>query len=497
MFGKLKEFVGHSRQKVLGRRKNVQASSLDADEMLRERYGNALFASQYDLDCAGLLFTHMGALRLPYLGGHYAPEFSDGSGGHGFSHVFAPQEGHILTIAGEDGDAEARQITPNVICYRGSMVIVDPEGYHADLTQPSRTNDPDNPAGLRRVFRFDPFGGQTNRYNPMDALSHDASGTFEDARVMADMLVMSRDRQDAVEESVRSFLAGALMHVARTRKGTDCSLATVRDLTARRSRDFDDLLVGMAQSPEEEVRAAADVWRALGKGRRKAVRERLDHDLAVWDLPEIRAATAVSDEDFQMRFLHHHEGMTVYLVIPTDRFPACASVLRVLIGQAATCFNKPMFNTPVWSDARPSGPPVMLMIDWMSDLGYMAPLVDRALAYDGRHLKMWWIVRGIEDLGTVCGEGLVEAMFHRFQTVCFYRLDEEAASERAASLLHDLTKRRRKQLFLEDDYEYISAREIRNLPSSTGIALIKGLPPALLRLPPFNEIEELADRHEA
>lgn len=493
MLRKLREHFGQSGTRPAPAR-STAVHGLDADEMLRGRYGHELFACQYDLDGAGLLFTHMGHLRLPYLGGHHAPELPQETRGHSFRQVFGPPEGHLLTIAGENGEAWSRQIIQNILTYRGSMVILDPDGRYHAATHHSRADDPDSQTALRGVYRFDPFGEHTDRYNPMDALTEEASGTWDDAVIMADALVTARDGEDETEQWARALLAVILFHVARTREETERTLATVRELTSGRNRMLGKLLEEMAVSEEERVAETTDAYGALDRAFRQTVRDRLDQDLAIWDMAELRAATAETDEDFQMRYLHLSEGTTLYLVIPEDRLAECAPVVRLMLGQAATCFDKPRYNTPIWADARPAGPPVMLIVDRIAELGTMAPLVDRALAYDSRHLKMWWFVHDIGELATVSGEGMVDVMFHRFQAICFHGVDDEPTAERLARLLDEWTMRKRKQLRIEDQ-EFISEREIRNLPPSTAIALIAGLPPALLRLPEYHDVAELRGRY--
>src|SRR5579884_3657628 len=117
-------------------------------------------------------------------------------------------EGHIVTVAPTRSGKGISCVIPNLLDHPGSALITDPKGENYAVTASWRRR-----AG-QDVHALDPFGlvGQLASYNPLDLVDITSIDAADDARMLADMLVLGEGReagdQSFWNEEARGLLTG-------------------------------------------------------------------------------------------------------------------------------------------------------------------------------------------------------------------------------------------------------------------------------------------------
>jgi type IV secretion system protein VirD4 len=158
-------------------------------------------------------------------------------------------EGHVVTIAPTRTGKGVSAVIPNLLLYPGSIVVTDPKGENYAVTAARRRS-----LGSR-VLAYDPFGviaasEDRARYNPLDQVEN-----VDDARLVADMLVIPDGRAEPFwEEEARAVLVGLILFCIDQPRP---SLGLVRSWLTLSAREFRALLTQMASDPNELVRRSA------------------------------------------------------------------------------------------------------------------------------------------------------------------------------------------------------------------------------------------------
>lgn len=86
------------------------------------------------------------------------------SAGAQYSHVYANQNGHILTVGAARSGKGTTQIVPNLLHWPYSVIVVDVKGENFDITQARRRE-------FGPVFHFAPFRDTSYSINPLDFIT--------------------------------------------------------------------------------------------------------------------------------------------------------------------------------------------------------------------------------------------------------------------------------------------------------------------------------------
>ena len=138
-------------------------------------------------------------------------------------------EGHVLTVAPTRAGKGVSAVIPNLLDYPGSVLVTDPKGENYAVTATWRE------ALGHTVHAFDPFGVVQGEaaYNPLDLIDAASAEAVDDARLLADMLVLpgAREGEQAFwNEEARGVLTGLILHVAANAPAEMRTLPHVREL---------------------------------------------------------------------------------------------------------------------------------------------------------------------------------------------------------------------------------------------------------------------------
>jgi type IV secretion system protein VirD4 len=303
-------------------------------------------------------------------------------------------EGHVLTVAPTRAGKGVSAVIPSLLDYRGAVLVTDPKGENYAVTARWREETLGH-----TVHAFDPFdvaGGKAT-YNPLDLIDAASAEAVDDARLLADMLVLAgaREGEQAFwNEEARGVLTGLILHVAANAPAEMRTLTHVRELLTAPPEPFADLLKEMQASQAVDglvARAAARLLQKAPKERSGVISTAQSHTHFL-DSPRMAEVLKRSTVDFSQL---KRQPMSVYLILPTDRIDAYARWLRLLIACALR------------ATARTAGQPkerVLVLLDEFAHLGRMHPVQRDIGLAGGFGVTFWLIVQDLSQLKSTYGE---------------------------------------------------------------------------------------------
>lgn len=341
------------------------------------------------------------------------------------------EDGHLLTIAPTRSGKGAGQIIPNLLTYAGSCLVIDIKGENYAITGEHR-------AAMfpgARVIKFAPFDDYSDTYNPFDFIRVDADGspnsyTFDDVRLLSEMLVPARPRQEFWDLEARNLATTLLFFVATSYPPGDpmrCMLRVVQLL-------FPSRFIPPAESRREERESAFDdslnTMGEVASRRHNAVlismlNTFLDHDakvragilstcratMNIWLSERLQRATMASSFQFSelkasmCRPLDRHPApTTIYLIIPPEYLRDYSPLLRMIVGLAAIELTRPgaWSDEPGWRTHPPC--PVLFLLDEFPALGAMPPIENGVAYLAGYGVQLWTFAQSIGQLKELYGD---------------------------------------------------------------------------------------------
>lgn len=303
-------------------------------------------------------------------------------------------DGHLLTVAPTRTGKGVGCVIPNLLTYCGSMVVTDPKGENFAVTARARRT-----MG-QQVHALDPFGvldavpGYTGTaaINPMDLLDAESPDVLDDARLLAEMLVVPGGRggdSHFWDEEARALLAGLILHVVSAAPPELRTLPHVRELLTLPPEPFALVLEEMLAS------TACDglVARAAARLAQKAERERSSVISAAQShthfLDSPRMARVLGETTVPLEALRS-TAMTVYLVLPPSRLESYARWLRLMIGGALAAATR-----------RPAAlerPRTVFLLDEFAHLGRMQPVERDIGLAAGFGVTFWLLLQDLAQL---------------------------------------------------------------------------------------------------
>ena len=302
-------------------------------------------------------------------------------------------EGHVLTVAPTRSGKGVSCVIPNLLDHPGSVLVTDPKGENYAVTARWRRE-----IG-QRVHAFDPFGvvGGDATYNPLDLIDAASPEAVDEARMLADMIVLPEGRggdQLFWNEEARAVLTGLILHVAANSPPELRTLAHVRTLLTLAPEPFAELLKEMRDSESAGglvSRSAARILQKAEKERSGVISTAQSHTHFL-DSP--RMARVMGRSTFDLSTLKT-EAVSLYLILPSDRLEAYARWLRLMI------------SCSLLAIARARGQPrerVLFLLDEFAHLGKMHPVQRDIGLAGGFGVAFWLIVQDLSQLRSTYGE---------------------------------------------------------------------------------------------
>lgn len=297
---------------------------------------------------------------------------------------------HIVTVAGSQAGKSSTVLTPNLLRYPGSALVLDPKG---ELT---RRTAADRRAMGHQVFVLDPFG-ETDEpcamHNPMEELGRDrANQMAADAALLADGLIVSNEKDPHWTDAAKNLIRGITLYLLAVEPAR-ANLRTLRELLNTDMATFENLLKAMAGASPDlfdgVVRNTGTSFFAKMKGSEREFHSILstaqEQTAPLDDILSITDWSSFSLADLKKG------PTTVYLVLPGMRMGTHFRWLRVLVQQALAAMER--------TGGR-ADPPVWFVLEEFAALGHLRSLETAAGFIAGFGVQLWSVIQDFTQLKT-------------------------------------------------------------------------------------------------
>ncbi|ANV25619.1 type IV secretory system conjugative DNA transfer family protein [Agrobacterium pusense] len=366
------------------------------------------------------------------------------------------QAGHLLTVAPTRAGKGVSQIIPNLLLYAGSCLVIDIKGENYDKTARYRQSFFDG----AQVFKFAPFEDDTSRYNPLDFIRVGEDGqpipeSYDDTRLLAEMLIPSRNSEDFWDIEARNCLTMILFYVAtsgmiperRTMREVVNLLFPVgtRDDKSPIDRTIMTIRAEAERAENMALEAMVTQFREHDDKVRAGILSTCRSAMAIWLSERLLYATSKSDFDFNdlkrsmCRPIGENPAPTsIYVVIPPEYLREYRAVLRMIVGLAsvgltrAHPWDNPDDKAKGWRANTPC--PVLFFLDEFAALGHMSP-IEQGVAYlAGYGVQLWTFVQSLGQLKDVYKENWTTFVSNA-GAACYYGIaDPDLCAELARQL---------------------------------------------------------------
>jgi len=296
-------------------------------------------------------------------------------------------DGSMVTIAPPGSGKTQCNVFPNLLVWTGPAIVLDISGDLYEHTAAWRANH------VGPVYKFSPLDPEdSHKYNPLTFVRHDPDFIWEDSRLLAEMMIVPSGAADPFwENEARTVLTAAIAYVCYSNEPTERPMYAVLDVLFG-GEPWDDMLLGLRMAIDVRVMTQhATSLASMNEKTLSSVLQTARASLGAWTGERIGRVTARSD--WNPLDLRSGVNPTIYISVRPNEVEAYLSLLRVFIGQHI----RVLIGGPV--PAR-DAPPILVMLDELPRLRYMAP-VDEALNIGRKYgLRLWMFAQSVGQIQT-------------------------------------------------------------------------------------------------
>jgi type IV secretory pathway TraG/TraD family ATPase VirD4 len=318
----------------------------------------------------------------------------------------------LITIAPPGAGKSQAHVLRNLLYLNAPAVVLDIKGEMREGSSAWRA------ANVGPALVFDPKAPEHSlSYNPLDFIGTDPETAWDEARRLADLLVVppNHSRSDEYFEGrARDMITTAVFDVALNEEAEMRSMRGVLDCLYLSGDELVSWFDHLRESQSPQLRRQAAALKDMPAKQRESIFDTARRHLEVWQSPAIERLSATSTISAASL---RADKATLYLCIGLDDVRKFASVLRVIIGQTvhALCRVKPE------SDA----PPVTFFLDELPRLGRM-DVIEEALDVGRSYgVRLWMFCQNAGQLATAYPNA--DGMIGNCAARCYMNPDEDTA----------------------------------------------------------------------
>jgi type IV secretion system protein VirD4 len=296
-------------------------------------------------------------------------------------------EGSLVTIAPPGSGKTQCNVFPNLLTWTGPAIVLDISGDIYEHTAGWRA------ANVGPVYKFSPLEPEdSHKYNPLTFVRSEPDYIWEDARLLAEMMIVPSQSSDPFwENEARTVLTAAISYVCHANEPDQRPMHAVLDVLYG-GEAWDQMIVGLKMAKDVRVMGQnATALSGMNEKTLSSVLQTARSSLSAWAGERIARATTRSD--WSPLELRDGSNPTIYVYIRPNEVDAYLSLLRVFIGQHIRVLT---------GGAVPprDAPPILVMLDELPRLRYMAP-VDEGLSIGRKyHLRLWMFAQSLGQFQT-------------------------------------------------------------------------------------------------
>jgi type IV secretion system protein VirD4 len=293
-------------------------------------------------------------------------------------------EGSLITVAPPGSGKTQCQVFPNLLMWKGAAVVLDVKGEIYEQTSKWRREN------VGPVYKFSPLDPATSHgYNPLAEVRADPDYLWEDARFLADMMIVPSGAKDPFWESrARDVLTAAIARVCLEQDVAKRSMGAVLDIL--HGVGWDKFVAYLeARVDFASMTRAGHSLASMEPKTRDGVLQSALSSMSAWDGERIGRATRKSD--WSPLDLRGGTNSTIYICLKPNEVDSYISVLRVFIAQHI----RSLTSTRV----PPHGvQPILFVLDELPRLRHMPP-VEEALEIGRQYgIKLWLFAQSLGQL---------------------------------------------------------------------------------------------------
>ncbi|WFU79405.1 type IV secretory system conjugative DNA transfer family protein [Bradyrhizobium sp. CIAT3101] len=293
-------------------------------------------------------------------------------------------EGFVLLFAPTRTGKGYSVVIPNLLEYPGSIIVIDIKGENHAIT--SRARALRGPVWTLNVM--DP--AKSHGFNPLDMIQVGTWHEADDAKQLADLLIIPTSDGEHWDEKARALLGTILLYVCH--KYADQpelrTLAHVRALAAQDWPGLEALLLDAVTLPSISLREEATSLLAMEKSDElKSIKSTVDKATGIWSIDK-PAGIVSSTSDFRFEDLNRGVA-TVYVMVPEEKLTIYRGFLRAIIGCALTAMTRQKQQVPKKK--------TLLLLDEAAALGRLQPIED-GVGFLATYMRMIMVWQDLDQL---------------------------------------------------------------------------------------------------
>jgi type IV secretion system protein VirD4 len=300
-------------------------------------------------------------------------------------------EGSIITIAPPGSGKTQCNVLPNLLRWPGPAVVLDVKGEIYDKTSAWRA------ANVGPVIKFSPLDPQRSaKFNPLTGIRRESFFLWEDARFLADMMIVPKAKEAFWEDKAKEVLTAIIADVAFWNSPAERTMAKVLSLVNRSG--WNEFLDRMRKNPElQTMRDEGANLAQMDPRTLDGALQTAKANLSAWVGERIAQATQRSD--WNPLDLRAGTNPTLYVCVKPNEIEAYLSLLRVVIAQHIRV---------LCAELPPEGPmaaPILFVLDELPRLRHMPP-VEEALEVGRQYgIRLWMFAQNVGQMTTAYPNG--------------------------------------------------------------------------------------------
>jgi type IV secretion system protein VirD4 len=296
-------------------------------------------------------------------------------------------DGSMVTIAPPGSGKTQCNVFPNLLMWDGPAIVLDISGDIYEHTAAWRA------ANVGPVYKFNPLDPEdSHKYNPLTFVREQPDYIWEDSRLLAELMIVPSGGADPFwENEARTVLTAAIAHVCYSNPPTKRPMYTVLDVLFG-GKPWDDMILSLKMAIDVRVMTQhATSLAGMNEKTLSSVLQTARSSLGAWTGERVARVTAHSD--WNPMDLRSGVNPTIYISVRPNEVEAYLSLLRVFIGQHI----RVLTGGPI---PPRDAPPILVMLDELPRLRYMAP-IDEALNIGRKYgLRLWMFAQSVGQFQT-------------------------------------------------------------------------------------------------
>ncbi|AXK79663.1 hypothetical protein DW352_03495 [Pseudolabrys taiwanensis] len=316
----------------------------------------------------------------------------------------------LITIAPPGAGKSQAHVIPNLLSMRGPAVVLDIKTEAFKKTARWRKEN------VGSIFAFAPgLPNVTNHYNPLDGIQP-GDDAWDDARKLADLLIVPINSDAYFENRGRDLLTTALLDVALHEPPELRNMGAVIDRLYLSDEEFENWLSSLRDSGVPMLRRQSNALRSMPRKQREAILDSARNHLECWQSPTLARITRHSDWHADML---RQQNATLYLCVKLEDLKKYAPVLRVILGQTIMALCR--------TEAEADVPLVTFFLDEFPRLGRM-DVIEEGLDYARGHgVRFWMFCQNYGQLKSAYRNA--EGILGNCAIRCYMDPDDDTAEE--------------------------------------------------------------------